>query len=257
MPEEKNVRIIEWPKQKAYLQHYFQLDEPCPVSIVFDDAPAHVKVSNEKDDPFQVNMNMNLKAVDEIPVCIRICEPICAVSDYSIGIELLGQPLASIRVKGQTKLANCKETPPVSATCVDFIGIEAKETKAPFTHKGLQFTPLDQSPSVKFTAMGQPANQIKLSIPEAGMRIDFPSAVTNVSLTVVNFGNPVINVNSFFNATLVANQSEMIQNQTRTFNVNGAPITALEIKGGSNEAALVEVCFNRTNVGAEYPVVIL
>lgn len=256
MPEEKNVRIIEWPKQKAYLQHYFQLDEPCPVSIVFDDAPAHVKISNEKEDPFQVNMNMNLKAVDEIPVCIRICEPICAVSDYSIGIELLGQPLASIRVKGQTKLANCKETPPPKSTCVDFIGVNAKENKAPLTHKGIQFTPLDQSPVVQFTTMGQPLNQLKLAIPEAGMRLDFPAAVTNVSLTIVNFGNPVIDINSFFNGTLIANQSEMIQNQTRSFDVGGGPLTAIEIKGGSNEAALVEVCYQRSTASNEDPVVI-
>jgi hypothetical protein len=256
MAEEKNVRILEWPKQKALLEHYFKLDEPCPVSIIFEDKPAHVKVSNEREDPFNVAMNMNLKVTDEIPVCIRICEPICAVSDYSIGIELLGQPLASIRVKGQTKLANCKEDPVVTSQCVDFIGLDPKKNKSPLTRKGVQFTPLNEAASVNLTTMGLPTNQLKLSIPDAGMRIDFPKAVRKVSMTIVNFGNPVIEVNSFFNANLIANQSEMIQNTTATFQVNGATITALEIKGGSNEAAIVEVCFEETSSSPNDPVVI-
>ena len=257
MAEEKIVSIKAWPKQKALLEHYFKLDKPCPVSIIFDDAPAHVKVSNEREDAFNVDMNMNLKVADEIPVCIRICEPICAVSDYSIGIELLGQPLASIRIKGQTKLANCKEDPVITAQCIDFIGLDPKQNKSPLTHKGVQFTPLNDAATINLTTMGLPSNQLKLSIPDAGMRIDFPKTVRNVSMTVVNFGNPVIEVNSFFNANLIANQSEMIQNNTATFKVNGQPITALEIKGGSNEAAIVEVCFEETTVSPNDPVVIL
>lgn len=257
MAEEKIISIKAWPKQKALLEHYFKLDEPCPVSIIFDDAPAHVKVSNEREDAFNVDMNMNLKVTDEIPVCIRICEPICAVSDYSIGIELLGQPLASIRIKGQTKLANCKEDPVITAQCIDFIGLDPKQNKAPLTHKGVQFTPLNDAATINLTTMGLPNNQLKLSIPDAGMRIDFPKAVRNVSMTVVNFGNPVIEVNSFFNANLIANQSEMIQNTTATFQVNGQPITAIEIKGGSNEAAIAEVCFEETTVSPNEPVVIL
>jgi hypothetical protein len=257
MAEEKIISIKAWPKQKALLEHYFKLDEPCPVSIIFDDAPAHVKVSNEREDAFNVDMNMNLKVTDEIPVCIRICEPICAVSDYSIGIELLGQPLASIRIKGQTKLANCKEDPVITAQCIDFIGLDPKQNKAPLTHKGVQFTPLNDAATINLTTMGLPNNQLKLSIPDAGMRIDFTQAVRNVSMTVVNFGNPVIEVNSFFNANLIANQSEMIQNTTATFQVNGQPITAIEIKGGSNEAAIVEVCFEETTVSPNEPVVIL
>lgn len=254
MAEEKIISIKEWPKQKALLEHYFKLDEPCPVSIIFEDKPAHVKVSNEREDAFNVAMNMNLKVVDEIPVCIRICEPICAVSDYSIGIELLGQPLASIRVKGQTRLANCKEDPVITAQCVDFIGLNPKENKSPLTHKGLQFTPLNEAATVNLTTMGLPNNQLKLSIPNEGIRIDFPTAVRNVSMTIVNFGNPVIEVNSFFNASLISNQSEMIQNTTATFSVNGEPITAIEIKGGSNEAALVEVCFEESSNTPNSPI---
>ena len=72
------------------------------------------------------------------------------MSDDSIGIELLGQPMASIQVEEQTRLANCKEDPVITAQCIDFIGLDPKQNKSPLTHKGLQFTPLND---------GAPINQ--------------------------------------------------------------------------------------------------
>jgi hypothetical protein len=45
----------------------------------------------------------------DIPVCIRICEPICARSDYAVGITLFDRPVASIAVRGETRLFNCGE----------------------------------------------------------------------------------------------------------------------------------------------------
>jgi hypothetical protein len=43
----------------------------------------------------------------EIPVCIRVCEPICARSDYTIGITLFDRPVATINVSGTTRIENC------------------------------------------------------------------------------------------------------------------------------------------------------
>ena len=246
MPENKDIRIIQWPKQKALLEHYFKLDEPCPVSIIFEEAPAHVKVGNEKGERFDVDMNMNLNVIDDVPVSIRICEPICAVSDYSVGIELLGQPLARIRVKGETKLGPCEDKPDPVPICVDFADLDPKKnTQIPLTVSGLQFTPLNSATLQKYTTMGQLAGQLKLSIPNEGMRIDFPQVVGNVELTIVNFGNPVLQVNGFNQGDLVSEQTEMIENGTADLVVTGSPVTAVEIKGGSNEAALVSVCFLR------------
>ena len=50
-------------------------------------------------------MNMNVTAKEPIPVCIKLCEPICARSDYTIGINIFDNPFASITVRGLTKSA--------------------------------------------------------------------------------------------------------------------------------------------------------
>ncbi|MGB0787918.1 MAG: hypothetical protein ACPGQR_00115 [Marinirhabdus sp.] len=245
MPENHDVKITQWPKQKALLEHYFKLDKPCPVSIVFDEKPAHVRVGNEKGESFDVDMNMNLKVVEDVPVCIKICEPICAVSDYSIGIELLGQPLAHIRLKGETRLAPCDEKPELRRICIDFTKLDPKQNnQVPLTVNSLQFTPLNDAPSQQFTTMGEPAGQLKLGMPNEGMRIDFPVAVKQVALSIVNFGNPVIQINAFNQSNLVSSQTEMIENTTATVLVTADPVTAIEIKGGSNESALNNVCFS-------------
>jgi hypothetical protein len=49
----------------------------------------------------------------EVPVCIRVCEPICARSDYSIGITLFDRPVATITVSGATRIENCGRPPSI------------------------------------------------------------------------------------------------------------------------------------------------
>lgn len=46
---------------------------------------------------------------EPIPVCIKLCEPICARSEYTIGIDIFDRPVAAITVKGLTKLFGCDE----------------------------------------------------------------------------------------------------------------------------------------------------
>jgi hypothetical protein len=45
----------------------------------------------------------------QVPICIRVCEPICAKSEYSIGITIFDRPVATITVSGQTRFFNCDE----------------------------------------------------------------------------------------------------------------------------------------------------
>lgn len=108
MEENQNVFIKEWPKEQAFLMHEFNLEEPCPVSIVFDPKPAQVVLRTDPEAPMDVNMAMDVRAEKPIPVCISVCEPICARSDYQIGIIFNGQPLASISVTGTTTISNCE-----------------------------------------------------------------------------------------------------------------------------------------------------
>jgi hypothetical protein len=46
---------------------------------------------------------------DTVPVCIRLCEPVCADSRYEIGMTIFDKPVATITVKGTTRFYNCRE----------------------------------------------------------------------------------------------------------------------------------------------------
>jgi len=95
--EENNVHIVDWPKgQAANLEHHFK--DPIPV-----------EVSSPREKPLNVNMNMLLNEKQQVPLCIKLCEPICAESSYKVGITLLGQPFIEIVVKGLTRLFNCRD----------------------------------------------------------------------------------------------------------------------------------------------------
>ncbi|MGN7723201.1 hypothetical protein [Chitinophaga sp. 22620] len=84
MAEDHNVHIVEWPKEgAARLEHLFN-DKPLQVSMLHNQGQA-------------------------VPLCIKLCEPICAESNYRIGINLLGQPFAEIVIKGVTRLFNCRD----------------------------------------------------------------------------------------------------------------------------------------------------
>ncbi len=49
-------------------------------------------------------------------VCIKLCEPICAISDYTIGISFFGLSVGTFTIKGQTNFFNCKDQEPLSNT---------------------------------------------------------------------------------------------------------------------------------------------
>ena len=42
-------------------------------------------------------------------LCMSVCEPICAQSDYTIAIEVFDKPVAVINLKGTTKFYNCPD----------------------------------------------------------------------------------------------------------------------------------------------------
>jgi hypothetical protein len=92
----KIVRIIEWPKEPAILSHNF----PKPVDINIPN-PVGLNMFNTEERPLHLNMNLTDGKV--LPVCIKLCEPICAESNYKIGITLMGQPFIEIALKGITR----------------------------------------------------------------------------------------------------------------------------------------------------------
>ena len=110
MSEEKNyVHIVSWPEKAAKLEHNFNSEKPCPVSILIEKEPLNVEIRSLPEQPLNVNMNMNVAAKEVIPVCVKLCEPICAKSEYTIGIDIFDKPVAGITIKGLTRLFNCHE----------------------------------------------------------------------------------------------------------------------------------------------------
>ena len=103
-----NVRIVQWPeKNKAMLEHSFNSEKPCPVSMKFD-SPATIKFDTTPKEPLHVDMNMLLRT-EALPVTFRLAEAICARSDYAVGIQFFDHHVATIRLAGLTKLFNCND----------------------------------------------------------------------------------------------------------------------------------------------------
>ncbi len=50
---------------------------------------------------------LDLAAKQDIPLCLKICEPICVKSTYTISIDIFDRPVALIRVQGETRLEAC------------------------------------------------------------------------------------------------------------------------------------------------------
>ncbi|MEM9057088.1 MAG: hypothetical protein AAGD86_06405 [Pseudomonadota bacterium] len=109
MAEEHDVRIVAWPGESAKLEHRFDPESPTPVRVIFDEPPARVIVGNPPGDPFDVNMNMRLGVRDVIPVCLKLCNALCAESDYKIDIVIFDRPVATISLRGMTRLFNCRD----------------------------------------------------------------------------------------------------------------------------------------------------
>ncbi len=242
MAEDHDVKIVGWPKELANLAHSFDPEQPCPVLIRFDEAPARVEVSTS-DKPLNVNMGMAVSADKPIPVCIKVCEPICARSSYRIGITIFDQPVAQIAVQGMTRLFECDEAPGVEQTCVDFKRMKTNiEMPQAFTYEDLVFIPLGDP--LRTTTIGDPASQVKLTFPRTGVRVEFPQPASEISLTVNNYADPQLDFYVFAGTTLVNQFTRMVDNQVATVELSEFGVTAVEVRGGNSEASIIEICYS-------------
>jgi hypothetical protein len=110
--DESLVRIVSWPTEPARVEHRMQFEEPCPVSVSFERTPATVVVQTAPERPLDVRMAMDVSAERPLPICISVCEPICAESNYTVGIEIFDRPVMTITVRGITRLFNCRDEGP-------------------------------------------------------------------------------------------------------------------------------------------------
>jgi hypothetical protein len=108
--QQKNlVTIAAWPPEGlAALQHHFT-EKPCPVSIFIEKTPLSIDLQSLPETPFNVNMDMKLKANDVIPICMKLCEPVCAKSEYRLDINIFDKPFAGVTLRGKTTISGCGE----------------------------------------------------------------------------------------------------------------------------------------------------
>jgi len=109
MAEDMNVRIVTWPDEPVQLAHRFDLNTPAPVQVSFGSSPARVSISSELGKPLAVDMNMSVHVPETLPICIRLCEPICAESHYTIGISIFDRPVITLTIRGKTRLFSSRE----------------------------------------------------------------------------------------------------------------------------------------------------
>ncbi len=104
MAEDRTITISAWPAEPARLSHGFERGSPLPARVGFlSGQPLGVRLGSGGA-PIPIDMRMLLAAPRAIPICLSLCEAICADSDYTIGITLFDRPIISIRLRGRTRI---------------------------------------------------------------------------------------------------------------------------------------------------------
>lgn len=103
MPDTSDIRIVAAPEAPLKLSHSVPAENPVPVSLSFGDTQLPVRLGSG-DRPLSVDMRMLLAARKAIPLCLSLCDTICADSDYKVEITIFDRPVATIRLRGRTKL---------------------------------------------------------------------------------------------------------------------------------------------------------
>ena len=102
MADDKSLRIVEWPSAALALAHTYAGDRPLPLAASFGTSPVSVRLSTAGGPPLSLSLSSLWAARGTIPLCLSLCESICATSDYTIGITLFDKPVATIRIQGRT-----------------------------------------------------------------------------------------------------------------------------------------------------------
>ena len=246
MPDQ-DVKIQIWPKEPAQLEHRFDPEAPCPVSIRFEDSRARVRVETSQERPIHAAMNLNLGTAGEpLRVCVSVCDPICAESDYRIGLTVFDQPAALVSVRGRTKLGPCRpprEDPGKPTKCVDLSQLPADQVLSEsFVFDGVTFEPLGAS--LTRTTLGDPAGQVKLGFPAEGVRIVLPQPSNAVVIRLNNYFGEHLTVATLSASGVRQTHQVPIQNEMKAVPLPGDALTQVEVSGSQNEASVLEICFD-------------
>lgn len=241
MAEEQDVRVLAWPAEPAVVRHRGEGEEPVGLRVAFaEDGPATVLVLTDDDRPLDVRMRLDVSARQPVPLCIDICEPLCATSDYRVGVTVFDQPFAGISVTGTTRIERCAARPEPVEMCVDAAGVQTPTEGAAAVQLG----------DVSLRALGGQLNarptgeagRVAVFFPPTGVRVQLPVAAHAVRIALVNGGAPELMVRVLGDAGQLDVHTDRIEG-AGTVGAAGPGVTAVEIRGGSNEAGVVEVCY--------------
>ncbi len=239
MAEQENVKISAWPANPARLTHEFG-EAPCPVRIHFEASPARVRLETTTQQPIQLAMGTSLSAKSPLPICIRVCEPICAESDYRVGMTVFDQAVAQVTVRGRTRLGQCDEGK--STVCVNFSSLTPN---TPVTNgvelRGLKFKPV--AGELRVTSAGQPPGEMKLAFDSQGVAIEFPAPANGVVLRLNCHSGAGLRLIIHVASGVSTAHDIAIVNEAKTVPVSEQQVVRVEVVGGNNEASLSEVCF--------------
>jgi hypothetical protein len=101
------VKIVAVPDTPLRLSHQFAADPPLPVALRFGDTVLPVRLGTG-DRAIAVDMRAILSAGRALPLCLSLCDAICADSDYRIEITLFDRPVVTIRLRGRTRFYSDK-----------------------------------------------------------------------------------------------------------------------------------------------------
>lgn len=102
MAEQTDVRIVAAPQAPLTLSHRFDPDTKAAARLSFGDARLPVRLGSG-DRPLSVDMRALLAARRALPLCLSLCEAICADSDYRIELTIFDRPVMTIRLRGRTR----------------------------------------------------------------------------------------------------------------------------------------------------------
>lgn len=68
-----------------------------------------VRIEAWPKDPLATQMSVTVHGDEPFPVCIKLCEPICVKSEYTIAIDIFDRPVGVVTLRGTTRLFACPE----------------------------------------------------------------------------------------------------------------------------------------------------
>ena len=98
---------------------------------------------------------------------------------------------------------------------------------------------------LRIAKIGDPDRVLKLVFPKEGVGIDFPQSVDDIKMMVNNYSaDSNLDFFVYDNSSLIYQFSVDINNEVKEVSIPQTGVSKLEIKGGNDEASIIEICFS-------------